>query len=74
MSSESPTAFIDIPVTEFPFTVEGYDSDTGDTVWTQEVSGPGSMKIPGKPEDVREIQVRVTFPDGSVWDTKQERE
>lgn len=58
--------FADLPATSFPFIVEGIDGDTQETLWQTTVNGPGVLSVPGKPEGVREVKVRITFHDGIV--------
>ena len=71
MAQEQPglmgnISFIDIPENSFPFTVYGKNADTGEIIWTREVTGPGALEVPARPKDVRDVSIRIEFPDGMV--------
>ena len=60
-------AFRDLPAGCFPFTVEYYETGTDRLLHTTEVTGPGSMRVPGKKElGVDDVHVVCTWPDGLV--------
>lgn len=65
-SSEEGRAsgFFDIPESSFPFTVVGTDPDNDHhLVWSMTVTAPGAITVPARPEDVRYVDVTVSYPD-----------
>lgn len=61
----------DLPLHAFPFTIELKDEDTGETLWSAQIAGPGSLEIPGfSPRHVSATIIHgthriTTFSDGS---------
>lgn len=62
----SEVAFVDLPQDDFPFTIKGINADTKETIWELRVEGPGVLHIPGKPNGVREVDIRLEYPDGQI--------
>lgn len=52
----------------FPFLVELLDEVSGELRWSQNVTGPGGLRVPSKHQinDGRTLRVRITFGDGEV--------
>lgn len=63
-----PVAHATVPDDVFPFTVESYRGDTGEVLWTREVTGPGPVQVPGFGHLGVRIGIRVTYNDGTVED------
>lgn len=61
-----PAAFADLPAEAYPFTLEFFKKDTKEVVHTIEVTGPGTVDVPGLSTVHGPIGVRVTFADGEV--------
>lgn len=63
-----PAEFVDLPESDFPFSIEFLDSESGRVVWGKRVEGPGALLVPGRREtnEGRPVRVRVTYPDGEV--------
>lgn len=66
MSEE--VAVHELPATDFPLTIEFFDSETKEIYHTILVDGPGSIIVPPKPDYVQEADVRLIFPDGKVME------
>ena len=65
--TEENVAFVDLPQSYFPFTIEYLDPDTDEVKYTATVDGPGAMDVPSsKSLGLREVKVRVTYADGHV--------
>lgn len=62
------TLFGNLTPDQFPFGIELINCETGETLWSQIVSGPGMVTIPSKTELGTEdgIDVRLTYP-GGKW-------
>ena len=62
-----PLAFHDLPASSFPFTIEILDNATREVAWSEEVTGPGAVRIPGLDETGESPKaVRLSFADGQV--------
>ena len=63
-----PAQFVDLPESDFPFTIEFLDAESGQVVWEKRVEEPGALMIPGRAytNEGRPVRVRVTYPDGEV--------
>lgn len=61
-------AFVDLSPDSFPFTVTATDADTGEVLWTQTIAEIGVVTVPGKPEGVRGVRIRIEFANGEVLD------
>lgn len=51
-----------IPPRDFPFTAVGVDADSGEMVWSFVAYGPGKFTVPGKPDNVRRVNVVISYP------------
>lgn len=63
---EGPISFHGLSADSFPFEIKAWDADTGDVLWTTTVEGPSAVKVPGKPEGIRQVKVTFTWPDGTT--------
>ena len=63
-----PAQSVGLPESDFPFTIELLDSESGQVVWEKRVEGPGALMVPGRAttNEGRPVRVRVTYPDGEV--------
>ena len=60
-------AFSDFNPEDFPFTIRLIDVDTGLVVFTEKVTGPGALRIPGLAESgARAVSAEIVFPSGRV--------
>jgi hypothetical protein len=59
------TKFRDLPADAYPFRIEATGQESGETLWTEDVLGPGVLQVPplvkmhGEP-----VTIRVTFATG----------
>ncbi len=59
--------FVDIPLSDFPFTIDCFDWATGELLWSETVPEPGAVTIQGVGRDCR---IRITWPNGEVTESK----
>lgn len=70
MNNEQQTAFCDLPLDHFPFTIEIIDDDLG-VVWSTTVEGMCALDVPGLgPERASHRTTRITYANGEVVEAK----
>ena len=62
---ERPVKCFDLAPSDFPFTIECRDPETGELFWSETVDGPGALAIRGMNRDTH---IRVTYADGTVME------
>ena len=61
--------FVDLPKDSFPVHMTAFSQKTQEVLWEETVSGPGALRIPGRPEhldDDDRVMLRVVFANGMV--------
>lgn len=63
-----PEMAFNIKPDNFPFAIEILSDDTGQLLWSEIVTGPGAIAIPGNAElGGRPVNVRMTMANGAWY-------
>lgn len=64
MPDAKPTAFHDLPPSDFPFTINFISAATGEPLHQIVVDSPGAVTVPGRDKLGEPVGIEMTFPDG----------
>ncbi len=62
-----PTAFHELRQKDFPLLIQAIDENTAELLWSERVTGPGALEVPGFAP--RQVKIVTTTGEGITFTT-----